>query len=275
MSKSCLRFRNGTLPVESLFFALLTAFIASAQATDASRQIRLVLGESNTAFSPGTVIVTRFGHIRGEDEAFPAISSDHGQIAILHVDDPHDPSVSLMIVSAESRKIAEHFELVLADERGKALSADDRDIALTELEDRICDRLEIANQYLSELEFHSIPELYNIRNIYTGGYFSLEDDERPRIWENEGEAWVVNYDFGSEKLEISSTKTGNVALRVKRPIEVYGIASPGVLCRVRPTPYRGWYDEGSDTAIIRLGYFWGGHGCDVSDKWLIETLESP
>lgn len=273
MSKWFLIFRVDKPPVRSLFFALLVAFTASAQMPNAGHRIWLAFEESDAAYGPATVIVTKSGHARGDDGVFPAISADHHNVAILHVDDPHDRSVSLVIVGVEDRSVIERFDLVVAGERRVALNSDDQHLALARFEDAIGENLELANQYLSENDFHPVPELFNIRDSFTGDHNSRGGDKRPGVRESRIGVWVISYDPDAERLEISDTRTGTVALRVRQPIEVYGFASPGVLCRVRPAPYRGWYDEGSDTAIIRLGYFWSGHGCDISDKWLIETLE--
>lgn len=271
-STSFPKFRIRTLPVEFLFYALATVFAASVQAMDAGYPIRLALGESSTTFSAGTVVVTESGYVRGDDGVFPAISSDHRQIAIIHVEDPHDPTVSLAIISIERRSVIEQFLLVPANAGGGGSNSETLHIALEE--DEIRDNLEYANRYLSQNEFHPVPELYNIRDVFTGYHYSQDGGEHPRIRGSEVGAWEVSYDRVAEKLEIVEKKTGKLALSVKRAIEVYGITSPGVLCRVRPAPYRGWHDEESGTLIIGLGYFWGGHGCDVSDRWLIETLGS-
>lgn len=252
-------------------FLVVPAFI---WADDPNENILLVFGDWDAWRESGDVVVTVNGAVKG-DGVFPAVSSDHQLIAILHVENPHDRSVFLKIVSIDDRNVVEQFELVLADERREALNADDRDTALTAFEDRIRNKLTFANQYLSQNEFYSVPELYDIRHTFAYDYFSPEDYERPRISETEVGVWIINYNHGEEMLKVSSATTGGIALRIKQPIEVYGMARPGALCRVRPTPYQGWYDEESDIAIIRLGYFYGGHGCDVSDKWLIERLESP
>ncbi len=238
-------------------------------------EIRLGLEKPGATYSAGTIVVTKSGYIQGDEGVLPAISADHHKIAILHIDDPHDPSVLLAIIGVEDHSVIERFDLVLARERRKVLNSDDQDIALAEFESGIRDNLELANQYLSENGFQPVTELFNIHSLFTTDYFYREGDKRPGAWEAKVGVWLISYDPGAEKLEISDTRTGDTALCVKQPIEVYGFASPGVLCKVRPAPYQGWYDKGSDTAIIRLGYFWGGHGCDVSDKWLIETLGSP
>lgn len=254
-------------------YLLLVIMMASVQAHDSDDQVWLTFGESSTDSDSGAVI-TSSGHFRGEGGVFPAISADHQQIAILHVENPHQPSVFLKIFNIDDRDIDEHFDLFLASERSHALNSRDRDGALAALQEKVQDRLEVANRYLAEHEFYPVPDLYNIRHRFDYGYFSAEDYEQARVWESETGAWNVTFDHDTEMLQMAGIDTGEIELQIRQPIEVYGFSRPGQLCRVRPVPYQGWYDDRSGTLVIGFGYIWGLHGCDVADKWWFQRLES-
>ena len=219
-------------------------------------------------------LITLSGHVREEDGIFPAISANHQQIAILHIEDPHDPSAFLTIFNAVDRSICKQFNLVLADDRNQALNSIERDAAVVALEGKIEDNIAAANRYLSENAFYSVPELYNIRHRFAYGFFSADGNEQNRVWEGGSQTLRVNYNHDSELLRITSIENGDSELHIRQPILVYGQSNPGALCRARPVPYQGWYDEESDFLIIRLALLSGMHGCDVPDRWMITRLKS-
>lgn len=236
--------------------------------------VRLALGDASMAPEGGTAVITSTGHVRGEEGLFPAISADRQRIAILHFDDPHDRSFSLVVLSVETSDIERRMELLSASDRDLLWRSGSTETKAGEVASKVYGQIEHANQYLLEQQFRSIPSLFDMREDFNPGPLFRSNGKQHQTWHKEVGNWAIHYDVVKGTLEVSDANGSNTHVRITPPIEVYGIARPGVLCKTRPVPYQAWHDEESGALIVRLGYFWGGHGCDTSDKWLIERLEA-
>lgn len=258
----------------AMLTSLIPASSKSLEARDTVEPLKVVLGTSRSAPERGTVVITRSGRVHDEEGLFPAISSDHQRIAILHVDDPHDRSFSLVLVNIETSVIERRLDLISADERNLLLGLNHSDLDEVDIGRRVRRQFELANQYLLENGFQAITSFYDMRQEFGPGPLFRKNGKLHRTWEEDIGRRSVKYDVVTGTLDVSDLGGESTQLRIRRPIEVYGIARPGVLCRVRPIPYQAWYDEESSTLIVRLGYLPGEHGCEVADRWLVRRLGS-
>lgn len=251
----CLAFVNlaGSLP-----FAL-----GNACAESDAVPIKLIFGDQNTPRDAGEVVIslTVYGYISGED-AFPAISADGTQVALLYGSHEIYDGWALDIVDVERRASIERFYLNWSRE----------DFSPLREPEEIRTRMQAANTYLENGGFRSIEPLFDFYHSQTDGtrrhYFGREQSE-PR--QTELDAWRIVYWAREDRLEIFDQHLEFTAFTLSLPLHSYGIRA-GYLCQTRPQPLMGWYDADADVLIVGLMWLTSHLACDRPPRWLVERL---
>jgi hypothetical protein len=220
-----------------------------------------------------TLQLGRFGYVQDAD-LFPAISSDLLLLAILQITDPHEPSTYLNIYRRDDFELVQRFALFDHRELYTAQNAVNQYEALEAFYSTTQQVVNTANDFLSEQRFRPIDLLYDLHDWLHQPRSIERGNEDPDVWRVETAKWSLSFAPATDVFRIRSTETTETVFSVRPPIEVYGIARPGLLCRVRPRPYRGWYDSAAEVLILRFGYFSGLASCDIGDKWMLQRLEN-
>jgi len=233
---------------------------ADARAQD----IQLVLGDSATARNSGVLVVTMDGHTLGE-EAFPAISADRGEIAILYGSHEYVTGLGVDIIDVAAQTSTRRFNLNWSAEGTTS------DLQAEEVQERI----EGANAYLETRGFRTMTEFYDFNFIFSADYRrQFLGGELPEFWEREIGPWKVVYWKAKETLEIFEEDSTEALFTLKPPLMVYGIG-PGTLCSTRSVPTQGWYDDEAEVIVLRLLFAPGAnHACDRPDRWLVARLRN-
>jgi hypothetical protein len=224
--------------------------------------IQLVLGDSATARNSGVVVVTMDGHTLGE-EAFPAISADRGEIAILYGSHEYVTGLGVDIIDVAAQISTRRFNLNWSAEGTTS------DLQVEEVQERIED----ANAYLETRGFRTRTEFYDFNFIFSADYRrQFLGEKLPEFWEREIGPWKVVYWKAKETLEIFEEDSTEALFTLKPPLMVYGIG-PGTLCSTRSVPTQGWYDDKAEVIVLRLLFAPGAnHACDRPDRWLVARL---
>jgi len=217
--------------------------------------------------------LSRFGYVEDAD-LFPAISSDLLLLAILQITDPHEPSTYLNIYRSDDFELVQRFALFDHRELYTAQNAVNRDEAIAAFYGTTHQVVEAANDFLYAQRFRPINLLYDFQSWLHQPRSIERGNENPAVWRMETADWSLSFAPVTDGFRIRSTKTTETLFSVRPPIEVYGIARPGLLCRIRPTPYRGWYDSAAEVLILRFGYLSGLTSCDIGDRWMLQRLEN-
>jgi len=220
-----------------------------------------------------TLEVDRLGHFE-EAGLFPAISSDSRLLAVLQITDPHEPSIYLNIYQSDDFELTQRFALFDRRELYIAQNAAEREEALEAFYSTTQQVVEIANDFLYEQRFRPIDLLYDFQGWLHQPRSIERGNGDPAVWRMETVNWNISFTRATDEFRIRSTETTETVFSVRPPIEVYRIARPGLLCRLRPTPYKGWYDSAAEVLILRFGYFSGLTSCDIGDKWMLRRLEN-
>lgn len=206
---------------------------------------------------------------------FPAISSDSKLLAVLQISDPHEPSTFLNVYRTKDFGVEQRFSLFDRHEFHRAQNSVEENAALAAFYDAVELATVTANNYLHAQRFRPIDLLYDLQGWLHQPRSIDRRNEDLAVWRMETAKWSLSFAPATDVFQIRSIETTEKVFSVRPPIEVYGIARPGLLCRARPRPYRGWYDSAAEVLIVRFGYFTGLTSCDIDDKWMLQRLGNP
>lgn len=199
------------------------------------------------------IVVNPQPYVPYAPEGLPALSDDGRELAILDAGNPNaGDEVAVLAVRVPEHTILRRFDLLRRGETQDMTS------------ERLPERARMANEYLSARRFKPLPLLYELDWKYQTTPNEAIERFGLRI-ESEDLTGI---------LTITDIETGEVGLRVHRPVKVVGPAEghPDNHCWIRGQARQGWFDSASRLALLRIVNAGGGHYCDLPDEWLIVHL---
>lgn len=202
---------------------------------------------------PVRIVLNPQPHVPYAPKGLPALSADGEELAFIDDGNPNAADeVAVLIVRLPARTVRHRFDLLRTDEGQQEVRA------------RLPERAQAASEYLAVRRFQPLPLLYE----FQAGRRSATHEPIDRFGRR------VELDERTHVLTITDAQTGQVQLRLRRPLMVAGPPQghPHNHCWFQGQPRQGWFDEASGLALIRILVTGGGHYCDQPDEWLITSI---
>ncbi len=208
------------------------------------------------ACHPDEVSQLRVGNFKQlARDAFPALSSNGEEVAMLVAPDPMAEGIDLELRFVDNGELAEKYTLISLHE-----STDQQGLEAAMAE---------PNKYLRVGSFRSMEPLFLLPY----------DKERPNppqpTFEHSRAELQVSVNYDTSVVTLSVANTNEVLLRKEPATRVFAgipdVCEPGTIAG---TAHAGWIDYGRRVAVFQYRFIFSSDSCDLPEIWHVVRLEA-